>query len=428
MENTQRIINVAVIGLGARGKSMLKDVILKYEDVTVTAVCDEYEDRNEAAVEIVKEKRGTVPFSTTDYREVLKRDDVDIVYIATAWESHVEIAIAAQRAGKATGLEVGGAYSIAELNELVSAHEQTGTPFMLMENCCYNDNELFATAAVRAGVLGKIVHCSGAYAHDLRSEVAKGNINRHYRLRNYTLRNAENYPTHELGPIARLLNINRGNRIVSLVSVASKACGLEEYIESHPELVESDPTLKDRKFTQGDIVNTIITCQNGETIHLKLDTTLPRSYSREFTVRGTKGFYSQDTNTLYLDGMKEYWQPVKYVNAYLDNANEYNDKYMPDIWDKMSEEAKKYGHGGMDAIMFREFLDAYVEGREMPIDVYDCASWMCITALSAQSIATGGMPQAIPDFTSGKWILRESKDVINLVKAPKAAEETKTEE
>ncbi|MBQ7293225.1 MAG: Gfo/Idh/MocA family oxidoreductase [Clostridia bacterium] len=407
-------VKLAVIGLGGRGLSMIKSVISKFEDVEIVAVCDLYPDRNEAAAAQVEELMGNKPVYSTDYNEILSREDVEAVYIATAWESHVEIAIAAQKAGKATALEVGGAYSCEELWELVHAHEATGTPFMLMENCCYNENELFATAAARSGILGRVVHCSGAYGHDLRSEIANGNINRHYRLRNYTLRNAENYPTHELGPIARLLNINRGNRMVSLVSVASGAFGMEQYIKDHPELVEQDPTLEGRRFNQGDVVNTIITCQNGETIALKLDTTLPRSYSREFTVKGTKGYYSQDTNTLFLDGMKEMWKAEKYLDAYAGNAKEYYEKYMPEVWLDMTEEKRKKGHGGMDAIMFRSFLDAYRAGGEMPIDVYDCAAWMSITALSADSIATGGMPQAIPDFTNGKWIIREPKDVMHL--------------
>ena len=413
MENK---IKLAVIGVGCRGLSMLKNVITIIEDFEITAICDLYQDRVDAAIKLVTEKNGNTPYGSTDYKEILKRDDVDAVYVASSWESHVEIAIAAQKAGKTTALEVGGAYSCEELWELVKAHEETQTPFMLMENCCYNDNELFATAAVRAGVLGRVVHCSGAYGHDLRNEIATGNIKRHYRLRNYTARNAENYPTHELGPISRLLNINRGNRMVSLVSVASGAFGMEQYIKDHPELVEKDPTLANRKFNQGDIVNTIITCQNGETIALKLDTTLPRSYSREFTVKGTKGYYDQTTNTLFTDGMKEMWKAEKYLDAYALNAKEYYDLYMPDVWNKMTEEEKKTGHGGMDGIMFRAFVEAYRAGGEMPIDVYDCASWMCITALSAQSIATGGTPQPIPDFTNGKWVIREPKDVMNLIK------------
>lgn len=138
-----------------------------------------------------------------------------------------------------------------------------------------------------------------AYKHDLRKEVAFGKENRHYRLNNYIHRNAENYPTHELGPIARILHINRGNRMVTLTSVASKSMGLKEYIkDKKPE----DETLNNTDFCQGDVVNTIITCANGETILLTLDTTLPRYYSRGFTVQGTKGMYMEDNKSLFIDG------------------------------------------------------------------------------------------------------------------------------
>ena len=405
---------VAVVGLGGRGYHMLRDVLLAFEDIDVPAVCDLYPDRNERAAQLVAEKKGYTPFTTTDYNELLARDDIDAVYVPSAWEYHVSIAIAAMKAGKPVAVEVGGAYSMDELFEMVRTQEETGVPFMFMENCCYNKEELLATAVVRSGKLGEIVHCSGAYAHDLRGEITGGNINRHYRLRNYKARNCENYPTHELGPIAKLLNINRGNRMVSLVSVASKAAGLEQYVADHPELIEQDPTLKGARFKQGDIVHTIITCQNGETILLKLDTTLPRSYSREFTVRGTKGYYSMDTNSFFIDGMKEFWSPVQGAKEIMDNATEYEAEFLPDVWKNMSENAKKYGHGGMDAVMFRDFIECLNEGKEMPIDVYDAAAWMCITVLSERSIAMGGAPQIIPDFTDGKWLLRKPKDVMPL--------------
>lgn len=405
-------IRFGIVGLGNRGYSMIRDVLLNFDDIEINAVCDFYPDRNERAVALVSEKKGNTPFSTVDYRELLSRNDIDCVYIPCSWEYHIEVATEALKAGIAVALEVGGAYSIDELNRLVRTYEETKTPFMLMENCCFNKDELLATALARSGKFGEIVHCAGAYAHDLRHEVSYGNVDRHYRLRNYMNRNTENYPTHELGPIAKLLNINRGNRMVSLVSVASKAAGLEQYIRDNAELREKDPSIVNARFKQGDIVHTIITCQNGETILLKLDTTLPRSYSREFTVRGTKGSYYMDTNSVYLDGQPEYWEPCDYAKNYLNTAKAYEEEFLPDVWKNMSENSKKYGHGGMDAVMFREFIECFREGKEMPIDVYDAAAWMCITVLSAQSIAQGGVPQSIPDFTDGKWLVRESKDVI----------------
>ena len=408
-----RKVRFGVVGYGQRGSSMTKSILFKIDEIEVVAVCDEYLDRMEEAARDVKEKTGNHPFATQNYKELLAREEVEAVYVASSWESHVEVAIEAMKAGKAVACEVGGAYSIEELNELVKTQESTGMPFMFMENCCFNKTELLATSVARTGKLGKIVHCEGSYAHDLRKEVSSGNIIRHYRLRNYINRNSENYPTHELGPIAKLLNINRGNRMLSLVSIASGAFGLEEYIKNNPEITEGDPSLVGQRFKQGDIVDTIITCAGGETIHLRLDTTLPRFYSRNFTVRGTKGMYHQDTNTFFLDGMPEKHgiNTVEYTKEFLDNGTEY-EEYLPKEWRGMTPEEIKAGHGGMDIVEFRRFVECYLNGEEMPVDVYDAASWMAITALSERSIAMGGAPQAIPDFTNGKWMIRKPLDVV----------------
>ena len=78
----------------------------------------------------------------------------------------------------------------------------------------------------------------------------------------------------------------------------------------------------------------------------------------------------------------------------------------------LTPEEIKAGHGGMDIVEFRRFVECYLSGEEMPVDVYDAASWMAVTALSERSIAMGGAPQAIPDFTNGKWMQRAPKDVV----------------
>lgn len=407
-------IRFGIVGLGHRGFNMLRDNLISFEELEILGLCDEYADRNERAAELIKEKRpdAPTPFTTTDYRELFSSGKIEAVYVASSWESHIEVAIAALRAGIAVACEVGGAYSIEECYELIRAYEETKTPFMLMENCCYNKQELLGTNLAKAGKLGKIVHCSGMYAHDLREEITHGNINRHYRLRNYTARNCDNYPTHDLGPIAKVLDINRGNRLVSLVSMASSAHGLEEYVEDN-KLYEKDPTLKGRRYNQGDVITTIIKCAGGETITLSLDTTLPRSYDRGFTLRGTKGYYSMTTNTVFLDGDKEFWSPVEFLQGTLDNATKYEQEFLPDVWKTIDEEAVKLIHGGMDGIMFERFIKCYQEGLEMDIDVYDAATWMSISCLTEKSIAQGGAVQDIPDFTSGGWLIRKPKQVLS---------------
>ncbi len=406
-------IKMGVIGLGERGYSMICAVISRMEDVEIVSVCDEYADRCDRSASYIEKMGGKRPECYTDYKELLEKSDVDAVFIAAAWEAHAEIAIAAMKKGVATALEVGGAYSIESLWEMVRVQESTKTPFMFMENCCFGEIELFATSMAKAGKFGKIVHCKGAYTHDLREEISTGNIERHYRLRNYMKRNCDNYPTHGLGPIAKILGINRGNKMVSLVSVASCSKGLKEYIESE-KLYEKDQSLKNAEFSQGDIVNTIITCAGGETILLTLDTTLPHYYNRDFTVRGTKGFYEQAANVAFFDGGEEYWSPTKFYRDHMDNAKEYYQEYLPPEWTDITEETRRLGHGGMDNLLVRRFMDCFLNGEEMPIDVYDAASWMVISALTEKSIAQGGAPQSIPDFTNGKWIIRAPKDVLKL--------------
>ena len=404
-------VNVGFIGLGCRGK-LLSSIVAEMEEANIVAVCDLYEDRQKEAAEMIGQKTGTKPKTCGDYHELLKDDTIDAVIIAASWEAHVPVAIDCMQAGKITALEVGGAYTVEDCYALVEAQERTGTPFMFLENCCYGKFELLSTALVRKGMMGEIVHCHGAYGHDLRSEVLGGRVNRHYRLNNYITRNCENYPTHELGPIARLLGINRGNRMVSLVSVASKAAGLQEF--SHDPR-NPDPSLAGQKFAQGDIINTLITCEDGSTISLKLDTTLPRFYSREFTVRGTKGCCLMDINAVLLDdeGLEEFFDPQLSVQKYLNNAEQFSE-YLPKIWKDMDKQKTHCGHGGMDYLMLRELFRAVQEGRPMPIDIYDAAAWMVITPLSEQSIARQGAAVEIPDFTDGAWRTRKNTDIVEL--------------
>lgn len=407
-----RKLKLGVVGLGQRGNGLI-DTLLAIGNVEIVAVCDNYQDRIDKQVEKIYTKKQTKPIGYLDFNDLLKDNNVEATLICSSWESHIKQAIMSMKAHKITAMEVGGAYSVKECWDLVKAYEKYQTPFMMLENCCYDRFELLSTFLARDGKLGTIVHCHGAYSHDLRDEILGGNVNRHYRLNNYINRNAENYPTHELGPIAKILNINRGNKMVSMVSVASKSCGLEEFTRSSKN---PDPSLVGQKFKQGDIVNTIITCENGETISMTLDTTLPKYYSREFIVRGTKGLTSQESNMVFLEdktSSHEFFDTEKTIEKYFNNANEYNE-YLPSYWRNITPEEKELGHGGMDYYMLCEFINHALNNEKMPIDVYDAASWAVITPLSEKSIKHNGKKVKIPDFTKGKYKNRKSEDVVKL--------------
>ena len=402
-------IKLGFLGLGQRGNGLLTNVLNNFPEVEVVALCDEYEDRVESCIERVKEKRNMTPTGYAKHSDLFRDPNVNTVIISASWEAHVPLAVEAMRSGKVCGLEVGGGYSVDDCWALVRTWEETKTPFMFLENCCFGKEELVATRMAREGKLGEVVYAHGAYGHDLRSEICGGVKNRHYRLRNYLIRNCDNYPTHNLGPIAKLLNINRGNRMLKLSSMASKARGLSAFVQGKEEYA----FLQDKQFAQGDVVCTNIMCADGSLISLKLDTSLPRAYSREFTISGTKGLFSVPDQVVLTDEM-EFNHELE-IKEYTGNNKDIYEENLPTVWRNITQEQIEAGHGGMDTLTLQAFFGAALSGEEMPIDVYDAASWMAITCLTEASIANGGMPIDIPDFTNGKWVLREPKDVAELI-------------
>ena len=402
----KKTVNIGYIGLGRRGMAMFKNCFSEMGDVNISWICDVNEERMNEAVEMLKEKGRPAPKLTRDYRDMLADKDVDAVIVMTGWNMHVKCAIDSLRAGKYTAIEVGCAYDISECYELLQAYESTHAPLMMLENACYGRREMMAIRMVREGLFGEIVHCEGGYQHYLNDvELFKKNEDgsidtAHYRLAEYAHRNAEQYPTHEFGPLSKLLRINRGNRILKLSSFASKARGIKAYMEAN---VPKDHPFTGVDFKQGDIVTTVITCAGGETVVLTLDTTLPRfEYSRHFTVRGTEGMCEEsaaDVCTFHVEGITK--------EGVFNNEKEMFEKYDHPLHKEYVKLGGRGGHGGLDWLVSRAFIESVKNGTDTPIDVYDTLTWLAIGPLSEQSIALGGAPVSMPDFTCGKWLNRE---------------------
>lgn len=394
-------VRIGAVGISGRGSGMLS-LLLQVPGVVCPCVCDKVQERVERGIDIVE----SVPdcdyevHGYTDYREMLAKEKLDALFIATTWISHAKIAVAGMKAGLNVAFEVGGAASVEECWEMVRTSEETGKFCMICENCCYDRKEMALFNMVKQGLFGEVVHCEGGYRHDLRDEISLGRENIHGRLYNFQNRNGELYPTHQLGPICKLLGVNRGNRLLTLTSTASKARGLNEWIKKNKG---EDYDIADYHFAEGDVVTTVIKCAHGETITLTHDCCLPRPYSRDYMIQGTKGIFMEisDTNCLLaLEGVTKEtheWEPFF----------EHIEKFDHPLWSKYTKDGVKSGHGGMDYLVLSAFVEAARDNLVPPIDVYDTATWMVITCLSEQSVAMGGMPVAIPDFTNGEWIDRE---------------------
>lgn len=399
---------IGLIGLGPRGMSLLRYCMLTSPLYDVAAVCDLIPERIEEAKKAVEESGRPRPDGYTDYFELLKRKDLQAVVVATYIEQHFPIAIAAMKEGKRVGMEVGGAYSLHQCWQLVDCAEETGMSIMPLENCCYGQRELMALNMMKLGVFGTVVHCAGGYQHDCRDLTLSGEPPLMLNSRGWRSKmtqNEDHYPTHDLGPICRVLDVNHGNRILTVASTASRTEGLRDYLLRHPEKCK-EPDAANARFVMGDVISTVIKCVRGETIALTFETSLPRYYSRNFTVRGTRGLYEECTDSIFLDDQDNAFEGSGQWKSQWGNASKYEEKYDHPLWKEYQASGATGGHGGMDGLTMQRFAAAVAEGKPFDIDQYDAATWMGVSVLSSQSVAQGGMPMPMPDFTSGMWTMR----------------------
>jgi predicted dehydrogenase len=408
-------VRLGYIGVGLRGQSHISEGLLR-DDVEIVAICDTQEHSLSACRKQFAKANKKLPVEYTGgldaYKKLVSRKDIDAVIIATPWQFHKDQAIDAMKAGKYVGCEVIAGLSVDEHWEIVNTSESTGMPYMTLENVCYRRDVMAALNMVRQGLFGEIVHLEGGYQHDLRGVLFNdGKIpsgpgvkfgpdafsEAQWRTQFNIDRNGDLYPTHGVGPLMHYVDINHGNRFTSLVSVASKARGLSAYVE---QLSPGNANAK-INYKNGDVVTTMINCENGESIVLSHDTHLPRPYSLGFRVQGTKGLWMDVNQSVYVEGQSK-------NNDQWDAAKDWFEKYDHPLWKKNQEKALGAGHGGMDWFVFNAFIEAVKKKVPTPIDVYDSVTMSVIFPLSEKSIAEGNAPQAFPDFTRGKWKTRKN--------------------
>lgn len=415
-------VKLGFIGVGLRGQNHL-DNALHRSDVEVVAICDVDDRMLQMAKSVVQKSGKTMPKIFTGdnyaYRNLLATKGLDGIIIATPWEWHAPMILDALAAGlKYIGTEVILGITLQDHWDVVKAAEAAKANVMMLENVCYRRDVMAILNMVRQGMFGELIHLQGGYQHDLRP--VKFNDGEHaydhgvefgpkafsearWRTNHSVHRDGDLYPTHGIGPIAQMIDINHGNRFVSLSSFGTKSRGLHNYIVEKGG--ENHPNAKVR-FSLGDIVTTQIKCANGETVFLQHDTNLPRPYSLGFRVQGTKGIWMDVNRSLYIEGVSK-------TNDAWEEAKPYLEKYDHPLWARWSKETEGAGHGGMDFFVLHAFVEAIKRNEPTPMDVYDAAVWSAITPLSESSIELGNQTVEFPDFTSGQWMYRKNKFALN---------------
>jgi hypothetical protein len=385
---------IGMIGVGGRGTNLLGNLL--GANAKILAVCDIASDHAARAKGLIEKSGQKAPelYTAGDhaFESLVARDDLDLVIIATPWNWHVPMAVAAMSHGRHVACEVPTATTIEDCWKLVDTSERTRRHCTMLENCCYGFNETLILRMVHAGLFGDLLYGEGAYLHDLRGELFSGKGEGLWRLDYHTQRDGNLYPTHGLGPVANYMGIQRGDRFDYMVSMSSPQAGLELYRKEHID--KSNPHWND-KYITGDLNTSLIKTANGLNIILKHDVSNPQPYSRVNTIAGTKGIFADYPPRIYFDGNKgeEAWGSI-------DKFNEYQHP----LWKAEGEIAKKIGgHGGMDYIMLYRLLQCMKQGIPPDMDVYDAAAWCSPGPLSTESVKHGSAPVKFPDFTRGHW-------------------------
>ncbi len=400
------VVRIGIIGLGDRGSGAVERLSF-IEGVEIKALGD----KREVAVKESQKYLASIGrpaaqefFGSADaWKKLVESPDLDLIYTCTPWVLHTPISVYAMEHGKHVACEVPIARTIDEAWQLVETSERTKKHCMMLENCCYDFFELLTLNMARQGMFGDIIHGEGAYIHNLiglnfnkpdDNQQTDGGYTDMWRLRENATRNGNLYPTHGLGPICQVLNINRGDRMEYLSSVSTNdfTMGRRE-----KELVATDPFYnewKDSKF-RGNFNTTIIRTALGKSIMVQHDVSSEHPYSRIHLVKGTKGMAVKYPKQLIAYG-ERWFNDEQMANIWAENT--------PEIIKRVGEMAKKVGgHGGMDFIMDWRLIDCLRNGLSLDQDVYDGAAWSSVAPLSEWSVANNCQSIEVPDFTGGSW-------------------------
>ncbi len=397
--NPIKKIRVAFIGVGLRGSKAVKRFTY-LDDVEIKIFCDINQNNINKVQSVLTESglpKAEEYTGQTDWEEVCKRDDIDLLYIATKWEMHTEQAVYAMKQGKHVAVEIPAGQTVEECWQLVDTAERTQRHCMGLENCIYDTFPMATYKMVEDGLLGEVVHVEGGYIHNLRTRnfVDGEKTDSGWDLDHLENRDGNIYPTHGFGPICHVLNIHRGDKLEHIVSMSSKQVGMTEYTR---EAFGKDHEFSKRDYKFGDYNTSLIKTANGKTMMLQQNITNPRPYSRMFLASGTKGIVAQyPEETIALDPEGE--EPLS-----ANKRDSLLEKYKHPIIKEVGILAAEVGgHGGIDFIMDYRLIYCLHNGLPLDQDVYDAAEWASIAELSEISVANDSMPVKIPDFTRGAW-------------------------
>ncbi len=405
-------VRIGIIGLGQRGPAHMI-TMTHVEGTEIKALCD---IRPEKAAAARKQLEGTahapdVYTSPEDWKKVCERPDIDLVILTTPWYMHAMMAVYAMDHGKHVASEVPAAGTVEECWRLVETAERTRRHCMMMENYSYLPFQLLTLALARQGFFGEVVHGDCAYnTSKMGNNFSKSLYWDMWWLRQYAARRGNLYPTHGLGPVSTIMNINRGDRLEFLVSVESRDFMMQDRAK---ELAATDEFFKPFAGLEyrGNMSSTLIRTAKGRTIMVQHDATSPSPHNLIHGIYGTRGTALYDPPPPRLSPGNHAWMPAEELKAL-------EAKHTPKITLQLAELARQTGagHGGTDLMEDWRLVDCLRHGLPLDQDVYDAAAWSVVVPLSQWSVLNRSNSIDIPDFTAGAWTANKPNMDIELTK------------
>ena len=370
---SEKKINVAIVGLGFGAEFI--PIYQKHPNANMYAICQ----RSRSKLDEIGDAFG-IDVRYTDYEELLKDPNVDVVHINTPIQSHAEQSLAALRAGKHVACTVPMATTVEECRQIVEAVQETGLTYMMMETVVYSREFLFVKEMYEKGELGKLQFLRASHQQEMAGWPGywEGLPPMHY-------------ATHCVGPVLALPRAE-----AEYVSCFGSGRIDENLISKYgsPFAIETCHI----KFRNSDLA--------AEVTRSLFNTA--RQYRESFDVYGSKKSFE--------------WTQIEHEDSVIHTGETPERVKIPDYAHLLPKEIQSFttagvydsddnqhlsfiqgaGHGGSHPHLVHEFLTALVEGREPYPNAVQSANITCVGILAHESAMKGGEIIRLPEFTLSK--------------------------
>jgi len=157
---SNQTLDVGIVGLEFGAEFV--PIYQRHPDATMYAICQ----RTRPHLDAVGDQFG-VDVRYTEYADLLRDPEVDVVHVNTPLQLHAQHVVAALEAGKHVGCTIPMATSVEDCKRIVDAQRASGRVYMMMETVVYSREFLFLKERYEAGWLGKLQFVRATHQQDM---------------------------------------------------------------------------------------------------------------------------------------------------------------------------------------------------------------------------------------------------------------------